>query len=390
MMLLTSALIFCLASAQIPLPEGEIRAEGSDFFGLVSGAPSGNDFVQVTGAGEYAVARNTQGELTAWGTDRYGLVSDTPTGSGHQYVNGSYLNCLAIDVNGAIVGWGKDRHGVVSGPPSGTDFVQVATAGQTGLALRSNGSMVGWGLDYYKLITDIPPENDFIQIGSGGNTFWALRADGSLEVWGFNLSKIVSDAPTTTGFRQVAMASDYGIAVHWSGQLITWGDTSPAPAGSHYIDVGIANRRPIALSCQGKVYEWIRHGTLTAIGTGVVGLSDSSTGLKTFGIGRSQHLLRVEHLPHAGSQIQISLGKGTVGSMAYLAGSLNPGSTHLPGFNVTLNLDNPRMLGHGKTTNSDGAVRWRFNLPPRMAGQVFYLQAYQHSFTSNLLTIPVL
>src|SRR5215211_790299 len=68
------ALVLHAASATNALAQGPLVSWGSDFYGQVSGTPTGA-FLKVAAGSSHDVAIRTDGTLASWGNDEYGVVS---------------------------------------------------------------------------------------------------------------------------------------------------------------------------------------------------------------------------------------------------------------------------------------------------------------------------
>jgi alpha-tubulin suppressor-like RCC1 family protein len=76
------------ARADVEIRTGSITAWGYDYYGDVSGAPTGADFIAIAAGTHTGYALRADGSIAAWGWDNYGQVSDTPTGTGFTAIAG--------------------------------------------------------------------------------------------------------------------------------------------------------------------------------------------------------------------------------------------------------------------------------------------------------------
>jgi hypothetical protein len=95
------------------LGQGSIVSWGYDFWGQVSGAPTGTEFAQIACGSEHAVALRTDGTLESWGSGQFGQLSGTPSGPGFTQVVAGNLHSAALRSDGSIVSWGHDQEGQV-------------------------------------------------------------------------------------------------------------------------------------------------------------------------------------------------------------------------------------------------------------------------------------
>ena len=161
---------------------GEISAWGDDeeSGGLISGAPSGGGFTKVVASTyDTAFALTTEGEIRAWGIDAHGMVSDAPTGAGYLDVTVGTETATAVRGDGSLEVWGYGAQDVMA-PPAGNDYIAVVgTEYDSVIALRADGTIVGWGADEDGQVSDVP-EGRFHSIHRMYYAFAAIRSCGSL------------------------------------------------------------------------------------------------------------------------------------------------------------------------------------------------------------------
>ena len=239
----------------------ELLAWGSDDYGVVSNAPSGNDFVAVACGALHGVAIKSDDSLIAWGNDSSGQVSNTPTGNDFVAVAVGGNHNVALKSDGRLVAWGSDNYGQVSDTPTGNDFVAVATGHQHNVALKSDGSLVSWGVDIYRQVGDTPVGNDFVAIAAGQYHSVAVKSDGRLVAWGRDYWQQVSNAPTGNDFVDVSAGPYHSVALRTDGRLISWGmDTfgqvSGTPTDNDFVVVVAAEVHSVALKSDGSLVAW--------------------------------------------------------------------------------------------------------------------------------------
>jgi len=240
-----------------------IIAWGSDGgYGVVSGAPSGSDYVDISAGQWFCVALRSDGSIVAWGDDIYGIVSSKPSGTGFEAIAAGLNHSLALASDGSIVTWGQPS-GV---PPSGTGYKDIAGGGGHSLALDATGAVVGWGLDANGQVSDAPAGNGFLDISAGGWHSIALKGDGSLVSWGIdNWSSYdfgqVRNTPAGNDFVAVAAGYWHSLALKTDGSIVSWGhdgygQVSETPSETGFIMIAANFRQSMALTASGSIVSW--------------------------------------------------------------------------------------------------------------------------------------
>lgn len=207
------------------------------------------------------------GSIKSWGDNYYGKVSGTPSGAGFIDVGASCYVGFAVDATGAIIGWGEEENGEISGIPDAAihgPFTQVSGYCEGAFALNSDGEIIGWGEDYYDLLAGIPSGDGFTKVVSTYSyAAFALRSDGSIAAWGEDYEGLVSDTPTGTGFLDVGVSYYGAAAVAADGSLVAWGDESSLitdlPSGNDFTNVACTSYDPtacFALRSDGSIAAW--------------------------------------------------------------------------------------------------------------------------------------
>jgi hypothetical protein len=198
--------------------DGSIAGWGENWFGVVSGIPSGV-FIDVAACGDGACALRTDGSLVWWGTDTQGLA-DVPIG-GFTAVDGGHANFAARHADSTWVVWGFDGNGQVTGAPT-MPLDELKLGPRFSLARTAGGQVLLWGN---------PPANGGAVPKSARTSLWpgsvhaaALRADGTAVCWGRNTDG-ECDAPPGT-FRQIAAGGEhrgFTVGLRPDGTLVSWG-----------------------------------------------------------------------------------------------------------------------------------------------------------------------
>ena len=96
------------------------------------------------------------GQVVAWGSNHYGQISNAPTGEDFSMVESGEQHSIALRLDGSLASWGADMRGQVSQTPSTGTFIQVAAGAAHSLALDGNGSISSWGGDTYGQVSNSP------------------------------------------------------------------------------------------------------------------------------------------------------------------------------------------------------------------------------------------
>lgn len=116
----------------------------------------------------------SDGSLDVWGSsDAFGLLSGAPVGNDFIAVAANDFHSLALRSDGTVAGWGYDHRGQVSNTPN--DVIAIAVGVFHSLALRSDGTVVSWGSDDFGLVTSTPQDDGFIAIAAGTSLNLAIR-----------------------------------------------------------------------------------------------------------------------------------------------------------------------------------------------------------------------
>ena len=241
--------------------DGSIAAWGSDYYGQVSDAPTGDGYISVATGRNHSLALRADGSIVAWGIQDghhlydYGQVSSAPGGSGYSQVAGGLVYSLALGHDGSITPWGGGT--VVSNAPTETGFTQIVGGYRHAHALRPDGSIVSWGSNQDGLVSSTPGGEGYIQVATGLHHSLALRADGSLVSWGVQAGSNddhgqVSNTPPGTGFTQVAAGEYHSLALRADGSIVSWGSNSHGqvagvPGDLTFTHVAATNKSSLAL-----------------------------------------------------------------------------------------------------------------------------------------------
>lgn len=243
--------------------DGSLASWGGDGASMVSGTPSGNDFVSVVAGEAHSLALRNDGTLTSWGANWFGAVSQTPGDSDFVAIAAAGAHSLALRSDGSIVSWGSDHHGKVSDTPGGNDFVAIAARSHHSVAMRSDGSLVSWGRDDHGQVSNTPTRSGFTGIGlsGGGGHTVALHSDGTLATWGHDGYNEVSGMPGGSAYRFVGGSAGAPFAVRTDGTLTAWGwdehgQISQIPAGGDFVAVTGGAAHGLALRSDGTLASW--------------------------------------------------------------------------------------------------------------------------------------
>ncbi|MFW6015611.1 MAG: hypothetical protein ACOCRK_04175, partial [bacterium] len=244
--------------------DGTLVSWGDDFYNQVSGAPSDDDFIQVSYGHDHATALKEDGSLVSWGYDYdyENQIADTPSGNDFIQVSCGYQHSTALKEDGSLVSWGYDNENQVSDTPSGNDFVQVSCGQNHITALKEDGSLVSWGLDNNNQVSDTPTGNDFVQVSCGYYHITALKEDGSLVSWGKD-GTIMTDIPTGNDFVQVSSGFNHATALKEDGSLVSWGSddynqVGDTPTDSNFALISCGGYHTLALRDDGTLVAWGR------------------------------------------------------------------------------------------------------------------------------------
>ena len=150
---------------------GALECWGDDYFGIVSGAPTGGSWSSTIAAGEAAVCAldSTTGDPTCWGAIDPLLSSTIPLGGGFSDLAVIYSNAAcAVNGVGELDCWGVDVAGVLSTVPSGSDWTSVRGGYAAGFcALDGAGAIICWGDDTYGQVSDVPGWDGWVDVQPG-------------------------------------------------------------------------------------------------------------------------------------------------------------------------------------------------------------------------------
>lgn len=253
--------IFCfiiccaITAGSVPQPYGPLVAWGIDNKGQVSDVPAGNNFVNVTGGWEHAVALRSDGTLAAWGDNTYGQCN-VPAGNDFIAVSAGPNNCLALRSDGTIVAWGE-IYGYT--PPTETGFVAIAAGSSHFSAIQSDHQIATWGNSPCSATK--PAGSLFTALAAGGSHFVALRSDGAVDSWGCNNAGQVTPQ-AETNFTAVSAGYFHSLGLHADGTITGWGDGSydllPPPPGADFaaISANPSSRYDLSLRKNGTLFAW--------------------------------------------------------------------------------------------------------------------------------------
>lgn len=221
-------------------------------YGLVSGVPSGNDFVQASAWETHGLAVHAGGAVTGWGDNSQGQLN-LPAGTYSQVATG-VLTSYALTSAGTIGAWGYDAFGQVSGVPSGT-FTKITAGRFHATALRSDGVAIAWGYSGGFGV------GTFKDVSSGMDWSLGVRTDGTLYSWGTNSTVYgLANVPAGNNFIACAAGSFDGVALRSDGTLVAWGDPSlgmlSVPSGNDFVAVAAGHYHAMALHADGSVSAW--------------------------------------------------------------------------------------------------------------------------------------
>ena len=91
----------------------------------------------------------------------------------------------------------------------------------------------------------------------------------------------------------------------------------------------------------------------------------------------------------AGGTGAFVVSQGIPQGRAWLAYSLQLGSTHIPQLGVDLGLNNPTQAGSSKRLDANGDGNWIIPIPPNTTGITVYIQSCQMGQVSNVVTTTI-
>jgi alpha-tubulin suppressor-like RCC1 family protein len=240
------------------LGDGRVLCWGSDSFGQIGNAPTGDDFIALHSGGVYSCgvrADNTiycwgstaegildvpldpvlslvtgwdaacveveEGVYECWGNDTSGKYSGRPSEPVRALQIGWQQGCALLE-NGSIDCWGENDYGQAT-PPAGTDFVAISLASWHGCAQHENGSLQCWGS------TTNAPSGAVKSMSSRGLSTCAILMDDSVRCWG---SGGALDPPTDISAQKLAVGDGHSCALLTDGSITCWGYN---PDGAHIV-----------------------------------------------------------------------------------------------------------------------------------------------------------
>jgi len=204
---------------------GMLRCWGNDFFGVVSGAPSGTwDALDLSA--RHACAVDRAGSPTCWGSDALGAVSETPADQLlREVATGPQHACGIRRDDDTVLCWGDDESGQGT-PPAAVQFASLA-AGEGGSSGNTCGIRLADGFVRCWGAIEAPPDVAATTIASGDDFGCGVRrVDGSVFCWGTEPGLLeVPSGP----FRQLAATREQACGIRADGGLSCWGDVVVNP-----------------------------------------------------------------------------------------------------------------------------------------------------------------
>lgn len=157
-----------------------------------------------------------QGTIVIWGSPQNKVANEVPAGDDFIEIAGGKDYAVALRADGSLVSWGDDNT-IENSTPAGTDFIAISAGEQHAIALRANGSVVGWGRNNKGQINP-PPYSDFVKISAGIEHNLGLRSNGQLYAWG-NTANGRCDFPAGN-YTDIAAGNTYSLAINSAGAIV--------------------------------------------------------------------------------------------------------------------------------------------------------------------------
>ena len=219
--------------------------------GLVSVAPTSNQYSSVSAGWRHSCGLGTGGRVHCWGLNDVGQA-DAPGGTFVQVSAGGFHSC-GLTNGGRVHCWGLNDDGQADAP--GGTFVQVSAGGFHSCGLTNGGRVHCWGLNDDGQAD--APGGTFVQVSAGGFHSCGLTNGGRVHCWGYN------DAGQATGpdaaLRSLSSGRLHSCGVRTDGRVECWGSNragqAAAPDGT-FSEVASGVFHSCGLRTDGQVHCW--------------------------------------------------------------------------------------------------------------------------------------
>lgn len=212
--------------------DGSVVAFGANSDGECD-VPTGLEAIAVSTGRNVSFAIRKDGSIAAWGEDDYGLISGAPSGGVFKQVSACQYTAAALRDDGTIVVWGQYLEGVENVPPEATGVVQISVGYAYVLALKADGSVIAWGRNGNGQATP-PAITDGVEVSAGWDCSICRRAGGYIEIWGnTNYNRGILPEGLDGDCVHVSSGRDHLTALRSNLSAVSWGGSnysqSPAP-----------------------------------------------------------------------------------------------------------------------------------------------------------------
>lgn len=288
------------------LAAGGVSDTGTQFEWTCEGSGTGTDancsapkatcttpsWVEVEAGRDNSCGLTTTGQILCWGDDSRGMVSDAPTANNFATIDTNFHNGCALTTTGDVVCWGDNEDGEFGDEPvtSGPGFTSLGTGSSNVCAIDSGGQVRCGGDSEYNIDIN-EPSGTYDEVDTGSNRLACARDGSGVDCWGTNAgasgpSSPVSDAPNVGIAGPIAVGSHQACAIRTSGGITCWGDDVLGvgvvygyPTTGSFWDLAISARVGCALDGSNNIQCWgepsnavlssIPSGTYTDLGVGL-------------------------------------------------------------------------------------------------------------------------
>ena len=206
-----TALLVLLAASSLA-SAGAIHGWGSNFYGIMSGIPAGNNFVKVSSYEQHGLGLRGDGSVVAWGLGSSELL--VPAGT-YTDIGAGAATSYAIRTDGSIAAWGYNGYGQLSGAPTSGTFTKISAGRFHATALRSDGTALAWGYSGGTGVgTFIDVSSSMLDWSLGVRNDGTVDGTGTLYAWGSQNAYNQFNVPAGNDFVAASETS-------WSGDTTT-------------------------------------------------------------------------------------------------------------------------------------------------------------------------
>ena len=276
--------------------DGSISAWGLETSGG-TGAPLGNDFVEIVSNNHAFTAIRADGTVVTWGNKEYGGGA-APAGVRFKEISSTNSAFAGVTEAGAVMVWGNPKQGG-AGAPLGNDFEKVYSSHIAFTALRKDGSLYTWAEEKpCEIPWKAPVGKGFKEVYATMYGFSAVQEDGTAYAWGDwsygwanegfpfkNVKEVYSthgaftavhndgtltcwgsgwwgnlDVPTSGGFTKIVTNEGAFAAIKPDGTVTSWGNSAfsgtGAPSGNGFVNIVSTNYHFAGLREDGSIATW--------------------------------------------------------------------------------------------------------------------------------------